>query len=143
MTFLDTLISDHDAAGRPADCTIRVWAEEQKSLLDAIEDPTTREAREDFLRAELVGMPDWKPSWSARGIIAVKDYSEPRKARVQEFYARHIMDSNSPEARFLINDLLQKQNKNPNLLSEQIANDMHTWIEKNGNELRGLSRRLR
>jgi hypothetical protein len=143
MTVLDTIIADHDAAGRPANCAIRIWAAREKAALDALPAGPAKEAREDKLRADLIKMADWKPTWSARGIVAVKDYETRRKQRVQSFYARHIMDSAGPETRFIINDLLQRENLQPGLLALSVARLLQNWIEQNGQGLKGLSPKLR
>lgn len=140
MTIIDVVIANHDAAGRPADCAIRIWAAQQKPMLDAITNPAAKAAKETQLRAKLLAHPDWKPQWSAQGILAVSGYPEGKKASVQGLYARHIMDAEGPEIRFIINDLLQRENKTPGTLAPGVAKLMQVWIEKNGQGLRGLAR---
>lgn len=142
MTIIDVVIANHDAAGRPADCSIRVWAAQQKPIIDAITNPALKEIKEEQLRSELLAHADWKPHWSYQGIIAVKDYPQSKKVKVQLQYSNHIMNSGVPEARFLINDLLQKENFTPGLLAPKVAKMMQIWIKSNGQGLKGLSRRL-
>lgn len=143
MSIIDTVIANHDAAGRPADCAIRVWAAQQKPIIDAIQNPTLKAIKEVQLRAQLLAHADWKPTWSHQGIIAVKNYPSPQKGVVQFQYFNHIRNSGAPAARFLVNDLLQRENTTPGLLAPGVAKLMQVWIEANGQGLRGLAVRLK
>jgi hypothetical protein len=138
MTILDTVIANHDAAGRPADCAIRIWAAQQKPILDAIKNPTLKAAREVQLRAQLLAHADWKPTWSYQGILAVKDYPSPQKGVVQLQYFNHIKNNGGDAASTLVNGLLQKENATPGTLAPGVAKLMQVWLDTNGTNPKGV-----
>lgn len=142
MTIFDTLLAELDRLQRPADCKLRLWTSQRKASFDAIPEGPAKDDVEDRLRAAMTKHEDWLPTWSGFAIEAVKDYSLERKARIQMIYARDLMKTDKPEIPFIINNLLQKENRTPGILAPRVAKVLHTWLQDKNYGLKGLSRKL-
>lgn len=76
--YIDNVIASQAAHGRPADCPVMLWLEDQRGRPD------------DDVRADLVQRPEWEGWHSLEGIFWVRDYAPDERAKIQCLYANHI-----------------------------------------------------
>lgn len=116
MTLIDSIIAVHRAEGRPLDCPMIQWLEQQRGRTD-----------EDQIRRELVARPDWHPLFSRDGLAqAGAELTGEERKRVQQIYFDHLIRAGAKSEK-LRPFIGLKAKARPDLFDPDIAAQIAAW----------------
>lgn len=116
MNLVDSIIAVHVAAGRPADCPLIQWLEQQRSRTE-----------EDEIRRELVARSDWHPLYSRDGLTqAGQTLVGAERRRVQQIYLDHLIAAGARSDK-VKRFIALKAKSEPDLFDPDIAAQIAAW----------------